>query len=92
MSTKTIGMTEDVYDRLKARKQQEESFTELVDRLLDETTPEWRDGFGTLPAEDTDELEQIVTESREGMSKGLSKRQGQVLEAMMDDGDHDETA
>jgi predicted CopG family antitoxin len=82
MATKTIGITDDVYNRLKARKQQEESFTELVDRLLDETTPEWRDGFGTLPEEDAADLEQIVTNSRKEMGKGLSKRQGQVLEAM----------
>ncbi|MCL9817453.1 antitoxin VapB family protein [Natronocalculus amylovorans] len=34
--TKTIGVKEDVYDRLKARKRDGESFTDLVDRLLDE--------------------------------------------------------
>jgi len=36
MGTKTIGVKEDVYDRLKARKRDGESFTDLVDRLLDE--------------------------------------------------------
>jgi predicted CopG family antitoxin len=63
METKTIENTEDVYDRLGARKRREESFTELVGRLIDETTPEWRDGFGTLPEEDANELKQIVIES-----------------------------
>lgn len=64
METKTIEITDDAYDRLEARKRQEESFAELVDRLLGETTPEWREGFGTLPAEDADELEENVTGNR----------------------------
>ncbi len=54
MATKTIGVREDVYERLKARKREDESFTDLMNRLLDETTVEWREGFGTISTRRTD--------------------------------------
>jgi predicted CopG family antitoxin len=34
--TKIIGFRENVYERLKAREREGESFTDLVDRLIDE--------------------------------------------------------
>ena len=61
MGTKTIGLRDDVYERLKARKREDESFTDLMNRLLDETPPSWREGFGTLSEQDADELEHIHT-------------------------------
>ena len=82
MGTKTIGLRDDVYDRLKARKQDGESFTELVNRLLDESTVEWRDGFGSLPEAEGEELERLVAESRERLDEGLSARQTRPLEAL----------
>ena len=48
MGTKTIGLREDVYDRLKAQKREGESFTDVVDRLIEESAADWRAGFGTL--------------------------------------------
>nr|WP_225335255.1 antitoxin VapB family protein [Halomicrobium urmianum] len=48
MGTKTIGITEEVYEKLKARKRDDESFAELLDRLVDESTADWREGFGLL--------------------------------------------
>ena len=93
MGTKTIGVREEVYERLKARKREDESFTDLVNRLLDETTTDWREGFGTLDEADADELEQLVTDSRNRASSGLSTRQGEALEALSDgDEGDDETA
>lgn len=95
MGTKTIGLRDDVYDRLKARKRDDESFTELVDRLLEDSNPDWRDGFGTLPEGDVDELEAIVTESRTRLSDGLSDRQNEALELLSDverEDDDSETA
>ena len=82
MGTKTIGLRDDVYERLKARKRDDESFTDLVDRLLEDSTADWRDGFGTLSEDDADELEAIVSESREQSSIGLSSRQDEALELM----------
>lgn len=92
MGTKTIGVRDDVYERLKARKREDESFTDLVNRLLDETTADWREGFGTLDADEADELERAVEKSRKRTSDGLTARQQEALEELSETGDADETA
>jgi len=92
MGTKTIGVRDEVYERLKARKREDESFTDLMNRLLDETTADWREGFGTLSEQDADELEQIVAQSRNQMNEGLSARQQEALEELAHTETDDETA
>ena len=92
MGTKTIGLRDDVYERLKARKREDESFTDLMDRLMNETKPDWRDEFGTLSDTEGDELEAIVRESRKATGEGLSKRQTETLEELAEVDDGDETA
>ena len=92
MGTKTIGLRDDVYERLKARKREDESFTDLVNRLLDEEQTDWREGFGTLDAQEAEELEQAVQTSREQTSAGLAERQQEALEELSDTEDADETA
>ena len=92
MGTKTIGIRDDVYERLRARKREDESFTDLVDRLLDETTVDWREGFGALAEHDADELERIIEDSRDRTAEGLSARQREALDELLDSGDDDETA
>lgn len=92
MGTKTIGLREDVYERLSARKRDDESFTDLMDRLMDETRPDWRDGFGTLSEAEGEELEAIVRETREETSEGLANRQREVLEELSEVEDGDEAA
>jgi predicted CopG family antitoxin len=92
MGTKTIGVTDEAYERLKARKREGESFTDLVNRLLDETTTDWREGFGTLDAAEAEELERAVEESRTRTSEGLAKRQQEAIEALSGSEDTDETA
>jgi len=82
MGTKTIGLREDAYERLKARKREDESFTDLVERLLDEATADWREGFGTLEAEEMDDLEQAVERARAQTSDGLARRQRDALEGI----------
>ncbi|WP_440769885.1 antitoxin VapB family protein [Natronorubrum sp. DTA28] len=80
METKSIRIREDVYERLHARRRDDESVSELIDRLLEESTPNWRRGFGTLPEETCDELETIAVESRSELSQGLSSRQNSVVD------------
>lgn len=92
MGTKTIGLRDDVYERLKARKREDESFTDLMNRLLDETTTNWREGFGTLSEQDADELEQIVADSRDKTGEGLSARQQEALGELANREADDETA
>ena len=92
MGTKTIGLREDVYERLKARKREGESFTDVVDRLIDETTVDWRQTFGSLPAEEAAQLERVAARSRRATGHGLARRQDRALEAFAEingDGDDD---
>lgn len=90
MGTKTIGLRDDAYERLKARKREGESFTELVNRLLDESKPDWREGFGSLSDEEGEELERIVEESRKATSTGFAERQMAVLEELSEGGECDD--
>ena len=90
MGTKTIGIRDEVYAELKARKREDESFSDVVTRLLEEASIDWRDGFGTLSEGDADELEALVDRSREQLGTGLADRQQEALEALA--GDDDETA
>lgn len=84
MGTKTIGLREDVYERLKARKRENESFTDLVARLIDETTVDWEETFGNLPEEEAAELERAARRSREATGRGLADRQVRAGEAFAD--------
>lgn len=45
MPTKTIRVSEEVYDRLKTRKRDDESFTDLLDRLVEQERDIYA-GFG----------------------------------------------
>ena len=45
MPTKTIRVSEDVYERLKARKREDESFTDLLERIVEEDRDIYA-GFG----------------------------------------------
>ncbi len=87
MRTKTIGLREDVYERLKARKREDESFTDLVDRLIDEATVDWRETFGSLPEEEAVALERAAAQSRTATSEGLGDRGERAVEAFADRAD-----
>lgn len=75
MATKTIGIREEVYERLKAQKRDDESFTDTVERLLEEAGTDWREGFGTLSVAEAEELERAAERSRQQSSDGLTNRQ-----------------
>ena len=85
METKTIGIREDVYERLKAEKRDEESFTDTIERLLEESPTDWREGFGSLSAENTEELERVAERSRQSFGEGLLERQRDDLETRVSD-------
>lgn len=83
MGTKTIGIRSTVYERLVAEKREDESFTDTIDRLLDETRTDWRRGLGKYAnSDDGDEFERVVTESKRDTGIGTSRRTDEVLEAM----------
>lgn len=91
MGTKTIGVTDEVYERLKARKRDDESFTELMDRLLDDTTADWQRGFGSLSSETAADLTTLAIASRQQTAAGVAARQQDAIERLADI-DTDETA
>jgi predicted CopG family antitoxin len=92
MGTKTIGIREEVYERLKARKREGESFTDVVDRLIEDSTADWREGFGTLSAAEAAELERAAERSRERVGEGTADRQARAIAEMAEDDGDDETA
>lgn len=87
MPTKTIGVREEVYERLRARKRDDESFTDLIDRLIDESEGDWREGFGSLSAAEADSLREAATASRERFGESARDRQAAAVDRLASAGD-----
>ena len=68
MMTKTIRVREEVYEKLSGEKREDESFSDTIDRLIENAQSDWRKSFGKLE-EDCEELEEIVREQREDLSE-----------------------
>jgi predicted CopG family antitoxin len=60
MASKNIGIREDVYERLKAHKRGDESFSETLDRILHELDSDWRTNAGFLTDDEAADLEAEV--------------------------------
>lgn len=60
MASKNIGIKEDVYERLKAHKRGDESFSETLDRILHELEADWRANAGFLADEEAADLDAAV--------------------------------
>ena len=60
MASKNIGIKEDVYERLKAHKRGDESFSETLARILHELDSDWRTNAGFLTDEEAADLEAEV--------------------------------
>lgn len=82
MGTKTIGLDEEAYERLRAQKREGESFSDTVKRITEEVSSDWRAGFGSLPEEEGERLEDVVSSQRERANEGLAARQRRALDAM----------
>lgn len=63
MSTKTISLSEDAYDRLKALKKEKESFSDLVRRLC--SGVKLKNFYGVLSRESAEEMEKTIQKRRE---------------------------
>jgi predicted CopG family antitoxin len=76
MSTRTIAVDSEVYDRLAGGKRRGESFSKVIDRLLDEvgaahTGQDILRGLAEIPALSEDDAEvmlAVVRENRQGES------------------------
>ena len=79
MGTKTISLAEDAYERLRAHKREDESFSDVVRRLTgDDFSLE--DYHGALDADTGDKLERIVEARREARSETHRARVERITE------------
>lgn len=63
MATKTISLDEEAYERLKARKRDGESFSEVVKRIAGERS--WTEVAGVLSENEAERLDAVIEEGRE---------------------------
>lgn len=85
MGTKTIGLDEEAYERLKAEKRADESFSDTVKRITGEVAADWRHALGKY-GEQATAFEDAVRESREATSEGLARRQREATDRLDADG------
>jgi len=74
MATKTISITEEAYNRLVSRKSENESFSEVINKITNKVN--LLDFFGILNNKEANKLAKIIKENR-GLSR---KRLNKVLE------------
>lgn len=73
MASKTIGIKEDVYERLKAHKRGGESFSETLDRILHELDSDWRTNAGFLTDEEAADLKAEVARGLEDVDDSFDE-------------------
>jgi len=69
MSTKTISLDEEAYERLRAHKREGESFSDVIKRMLNERS--WTEVAGILSESEAEELESLV---RAGRGRSTERR------------------
>lgn len=82
MSTRTISLDEEAYERLKAHKRGDESFSDVVKRLAGERS--WKEVAGILTDEEADDLENAIDEGRarsRERSDRLAREFGEAVES-----------
>ena len=75
MATKTITVTEEAYERLRAMKREEESFTDVLLRLTGAERDVMK-GFGAWKGSG---LREAVDETREELDADFEKRQNELF-------------
>lgn len=76
MATKTISITEEAYERLKTRKSEKESFTDVINRITGKSSI--MELAGILSNKEADELEKHIKEMR-ALSR---KRMDRIIEEL----------
>lgn len=73
MGTKTISLTDEAYERLKACKREGESFSDVVNRITGGERDVWK-GFGTYSDEGGERLREAVAEGQEETDREMRER------------------
>jgi predicted CopG family antitoxin len=73
MASKNIGIKEDVYERLKAHKRGDESFSETLDRILHELDSDWRTNAGFLSDKEAADPEAEVSRGLEDVDDSFDE-------------------
>ncbi|MBS3157354.1 antitoxin VapB family protein [Candidatus Woesearchaeota archaeon] len=76
MATKTISITQEAYDRLKMRKENNESFSEVINRITNKVNI--LDFAGILSNEEANILEKNIKNSRLRSRMRLDKIRGML--------------
>ncbi len=76
MSTKTISITTEAYERLKIRKKENESFTDVINRIAGKESITEYAGF--LSKESIDDLEKSIKELRKRSKSRLEKIESEL--------------
>lgn len=71
MGTKTISITDEAYERLKARKKHKESFTDVINRLSEKKS--LMDFHGAFSKKTIKEIEDSIKESRKRSRKRMER-------------------
>jgi len=69
MATKTISITEEAYERLKAKKEKNESFTDVINRVTGRRS--LLELAGILNEEEGEKLEKHIKERRKAMRERI---------------------
>ena len=85
MASKNIGIKEDVYERLRAHKRGDESFSETLDRLLHEFDADWRTNVGFLTDDDAVELETAVAQGLDDTDDSLADLGEEIDDRLRED-------
>ena len=72
MSTKTITITSDAYDRLASCKENNESFSEVISRIIPRTS--LLELVGLISKKESDELRKNVIDGRKHIEKEMDSR------------------
>lgn len=83
MGTKTISLTEEAYERLKAAKKEGESFSDVVNRISPGVRLE--EYWGILDDDAADELRETVAEGRDRRGTVRSERRERIASELSDD-------
>lgn len=85
MASKNIGIKEAVYERLKAHKRGDESFSETLDRLLEELDSDWRTNAGFLSQQAADDLEAAVEQGFENLDAAFDEDGNRIDERLSEE-------